>query len=124
MDLKKVWLFSDGRIKYLMEVDVALTLHHNSLETRYSYSTRNLDYIYTNLPIIHSKGDIWEEIIRKYELGIIANINDVASVAESILKLSTDRSYYIRLENNIEKVKPLFTWENVIKELNDIISKC
>ena len=49
------------RASLLVECDVALTLHYDTLETRLAFRSRVLEYIWAGLPIVASQGDATSE---------------------------------------------------------------
>ncbi len=63
--------FRDGWTPYadrsvpLLEADVGLSLHQVTLEARYAFRTRILDYVWTRLPIVASDGEEWADTIRR-----------------------------------------------------------
>ncbi|HID88655.1 MAG TPA: glycosyltransferase, partial [Anaerolineae bacterium] len=71
----------------LLESDVALTLHYDSLETRLAFRSRVLDYIWAGLPVVATCGDATSDLIEKYQLGVVVDYEDEVGVAEAILKL-------------------------------------
>jgi glycosyltransferase involved in cell wall biosynthesis len=71
----------------LLESDLALTLHFETLETRLAFRSRVLDYIWAGLPIVASAGDATAELIARYDLGVVTPIGDSAAVAAAILRL-------------------------------------
>ncbi len=71
----------------LLESDLALTLHYDTLETRLAFRSRVLEYIWAGLPIIATRGDATSELVEKYKLGCIMDYEDVEGVATAILRL-------------------------------------
>lgn len=70
----------------LMETDLALTLHYDTLETRLAFRSRVLEYIWAGLPIIATRGDATAEIVQRFSMGSVVDYNDVESVSAAILK--------------------------------------
>jgi glycosyltransferase involved in cell wall biosynthesis len=105
----------------LIESDVALSLHYeNTLETRWAFRTRVLDYIWAGVPIIATQGDATSDLISKYDLGNLVPEKDAVRVAEAILHtISISKDSF---QSNFERVRPLLTWENVSKPLFEFCS--
>src|SRR4030042_6271411 len=82
------WVEYDDRQNYLLESDVGIITHPEHIETRFSFRTRILDYLWTSLPIISTKGDSLSDIIEKERLGITVDANDPESLAEAIISLA------------------------------------
>ena len=71
----------------LLESDVALTLHTESVESRLAFRSRVLDYVWAELPVVATTGDATSDLIAEYGLGIQVRANDAASVAAAIVAL-------------------------------------
>ena len=99
----------------LLESDVALTLHHNTLETRLAFRSRALDYIWAGLPIVATQGDATSELIARYQMGIVVNYDDVDGVSEAILRLlEAPREAF---GERFEKARRELTWERAARPL-------
>jgi glycosyltransferase involved in cell wall biosynthesis len=71
----------------LLESDVALTLHADSVETRLAFRSRVLEYIWAELPVVATVGDATSDLIAHYNLGIQVRANDAKEVAAAIVTL-------------------------------------
>jgi len=99
----------------LLESDVALSLHQDSLETRLAFRSRVLDTIWAGLPLVTTRGDATSELIERYGLGIVTDYQDAAGVAQAILRLlETPRS---RLEPAFEEARQALTWAQASRPL-------
>jgi glycosyltransferase involved in cell wall biosynthesis len=64
------------------------------------------------IPVLVPKGSYQAEIVRKYECGIVVDMNDVAKVREAIIQLASSPNLCRKLGGNgIKAVKELFNWE-------------
>jgi glycosyltransferase involved in cell wall biosynthesis len=73
---------------YLLESDVALTLHpRDTLEARLAYRTRVLDYLWAGLPTVATKGDVLADLIDQHGLGAVIEPERPEAVAEAVLRL-------------------------------------
>jgi glycosyltransferase involved in cell wall biosynthesis len=68
----------------LLESDIALSLHCETIETQLAFRSRMLEYIWAGLPIIATKGDATSELVAHYNLGRIVDYQDAEGVAEAI----------------------------------------
>ncbi len=99
----------------LLESDVALTLHYDTLEARLAFRSRVLDYIWAGLPIVATRGDATSDLIEKYQLGIVVNYEDEIGVAEAILKLlETPKGTY---EQCFAQARKELTWKRAAQPL-------
>jgi glycosyltransferase involved in cell wall biosynthesis len=117
------WIPYDDRTDYLLEADAGVSLHPLSLETHFSFRTRNLDYVYCGLPMIHTKGDVWADMIERNRLGFVVSPGDDREVAEKIIRLCDNRSLLAGMKKNINTFSHGFTWEAIGEEALRTIDK-
>ena len=95
----------------LLESDMALTLHYDTLETRLAFRSRVLDCVWAGLPVVATRGDATSELVAKYDIGVVVDYEDVDGVAEAILRLlEMPRE---TLDERFEKARRELTWERV-----------
>jgi glycosyltransferase involved in cell wall biosynthesis len=88
------WAPYDQRQNYLLEADVGLMAHYPHIETHFSNRTRLLDCVWTGLPIVTTRGDVWGEWVERYDLGRCVE-RDAGQIAQAILEvLATPREAY------------------------------
>lgn len=111
------WVPYDERANYLLEADVGVSLHKDHLETRFSFRTRFLDYLWAVLPILATRGDVLSEQIASQGLGRVVEPGDVAGVVEAILDLvdTPDRRQVYR--PRFEQAAAAYRWETVARPL-------
>ena len=115
------WVPYNDRQNFLLDADIGVSTHQNHLETRYSFRTRILDYIWAGLPIIGTEGDSFAELIQNNNLGIVVPFNDSNAIAEAIVKILDNQELYNEIQNNLAKMRNRFHWENVIEPFGTII---
>jgi glycosyltransferase involved in cell wall biosynthesis/predicted SAM-dependent methyltransferase len=100
---------------YLLEADVGVALHFDTLETRLAFRTRVLDYIWAGLPMLLTQGDATSDLVQAHGLGHVVDFEDVAGVAEALVDL---------LEGDGERWQPRFaearrqlTWQRAVAPL-------
>ncbi len=111
------WVPYKDRQNYLLESDVGIITHPEQIETRFSFRTRMLDYLWATLPIISTEGDSLSELIQKRNLGIAVASEDTESIESAILKLADDKVFYKKCKKNIKKIIPEYHWEKVCRPL-------
>ena len=99
----------------LLECDLALTLHHDTLETRLAFRSRVLEYIWCGLPIIATHGDATSELVDRYQLGAVVDYEDVDAVADAIDTL-LDEGDTAR-EDAFAAARQDLTWEKLARPL-------
>ena len=99
----------------LVECDVALTLHYDTLETRLAFRSRVLEYIWAGLPIIASQGDATSELVQRCQLGTVVGFENVDEVAAAILDLlEQPRSSF---EPRFARARQELSWERAAEPL-------
>lgn len=116
------WVPYDQRKHFLMDADVGVSMHYDHLETRFSFRTRMLDYLWAGLPIIATEGDSFAELIEVENLGVITHYSNTKSIEDAIVKLAQDKSFYDQAKNNIGKIKRNFYWQECVRPINRMIA--
>jgi glycosyltransferase involved in cell wall biosynthesis len=111
------WVPYEERQNYLLEADVGISLHLDHLETRFSFRTRLLDYIWAGLPIVTTRGDAMSELVEQHHLGKVVDYGNVEQVADSLMELIGTPNPREVYRPGFEKVKGQFTWERAVEPL-------
>ncbi len=111
------WVEYDERQNYLLESDAGIITHPEHIETRFSFRTRILDYLWAGLPIISTKGDSLSDMVEKENLGVTVREKDIGDLVNAISKLADDKDYYNKCVRNIENAAKEYTWEKVCDPL-------
>jgi len=111
------WVKYNDRINYLLEADVAINTHKESIETEFSHRTRVLDHLLAGLPTISTKGDyLSDSVIEPLDLGIVVPPNDEVAVAEAIVKILEPKRYK-QVRNNVLNARASFDWDITMSNL-------
>lgn len=116
------WTSYEQRADYLLEANAGISLHRESLECRFAFRTRMLDYLWAGLPIIASKGDSWADEIQREDLGITVPCNDVDAVTRAIVKMADDTAFRARCCKQARSVADEYAWGRLVKRLEAILS--
>src|SRR5262249_9953589 len=81
------WVPYAERASYLLEADVGVSLHPDSVETRFAFRSRLLDCLWAGLPLVCTRGDALAELVEREGLGRVVAPEDEAGVANAILAL-------------------------------------
>ncbi len=111
------WIEYDDRQNYLLESNAGIITHPEHIETRFSFRTRILDYLWAGLPIISTKGDSLSDMVEKENLGITVREKNTNDLVNAILKLADDKDYYDKCVRNIENTAKEYTWEKICEPL-------
>lgn len=102
------WVPYEDWQNVLLECDVALSLHHDTLETQLAFRSRMLEYFWAGLPLVATAGDATSELVDRYGLGVVVDYEDVDGVAQAIRAILEDDSVY---QAGFERARRDLTWE-------------
>lgn len=102
---------------FLLEADVGVSLHLDTLETHFAFRTRMLDYIWAGLPMVVTGGDSTSELVTRYGLGEVVPPGDVEAVAAALHRLLDTPDLRAAYRSGFEQVRPLFTWERACEPI-------
>ena len=111
------WVPYEERQNYLLEADVGTSLHLDHLETRFSFRTRLLDYIWAGLPIVTTRGDSMSELVEQHNLGKVVGYRDVKQVADTLMELLDTPNLREVYRPGFEEVRGQCTWERAVEPL-------
>lgn len=111
------WVPYAERQNYLLEADLGISTHFDSLETNFAFRTRLLDYLWAELPIITTRGDVLSNLVEREQLGIVVAPRAVDQIREAILRLTDDLSLRRRCQENIRQIRPQFLWSHSMAPL-------
>jgi glycosyltransferase involved in cell wall biosynthesis len=102
------WVAYDDWQNVLLECDIALSLHHDTLETQLAFRSRMLEYFWAGLPLIATTGDATSELVSRYGLGVVVDYEDVDGVVQAIRTILADDSAF---RAGCERARRELTWE-------------
>lgn len=111
------WVPYAERGSLLLEADVGVSLHQEGVETRYSFRTRVLDYLWAGLPILTTEGDAMADLVRGSRLGEVVPYGDVDAVAEALRKLARRTWYRQACARRSREASERFRWSEVARPL-------
>jgi glycosyltransferase involved in cell wall biosynthesis len=100
----------------LLESDIALTLHFDTLETRLAFRSRILEYIWAGIPIVATQGDETSNIVRDFQLGQVVDYQDSTGVATAILTL-LERKASAPIIEPFTSARQRFSWRRAVEPL-------
>lgn len=113
------WVDYDQRQNYLLEADAGVITHPEHIETRFSFRTRILDYLWAGLPIISTEGDHLSDLVKIKRLGLVTKEGSAEELAEAILKLAGDSKFHRECVENTRSAAGDFTWDKVCRPIID-----
>lgn len=115
------WTPYEERVDYLMRANIGVSTHFDNLETRFSFRTRILDYLWATLPMVVTKGDSLADLAEKHGFGKVVGYEDPAMIARSILEIIDKPEVETEIKKNIDKFRNQFIWDNLIDTLVQLI---
>ena len=113
------WVPYDERGAMFAECDLGISLHQDSVETRFSFRTRVLDYLWAGLPVLTTDGDSMAELVKRDRLGLVVPVGDVEAVKAALVKLSTDDTSRAQMSRRSLRASQQFQWPLVAAPLMD-----
>jgi hypothetical protein len=111
------WVPYHERAGLFLEADVGVTTHRDHLETRFSFRTRVLDYIWTLLPVVATAGDVMADLIAREGLGATVEAGDAAALTEALATALTSDQWRRSAKANLTRLRPSLTWEEAARPL-------
>ncbi len=116
------WTPYEERVNYLLRSSIGISSHFDNLETRFSFRTRVLDYLWGELPIITTTGDSMADLVDKFQLGKVVDYIDVDQTAKAIEELIDHSSEIEKIKDNLREVKKQFYWTTIFEKLSQKIT--
>ncbi len=115
------WVDYSERQNFLLEANLGVTVHFDSVETRFSFRTRALDYLWAGLPIVATQGDAFAELIEREGLGLTVPAEDPAALEQALSRLLEDWEFAEECRAQVAEVRERFRWSLV---LDPLVSYC
>ena len=110
------WTPYAERVGFLLEADLGISAHYDSVETRFAFRTRLLDYFWARLPIVATGGDVLGDLVEEQGLGQTVGEEDVEGWVEAIESMLDDSSAG-SADGKFEEVRARFAWPAVVEPL-------
>jgi len=110
------WIPYDERAPWLVDADLAVSLHRPGIEATFAFRTRLLDSLWAALPIVCSDGDTLADLVRAEGLGLVVPPGNPAAVASAIVRLR-DPLCYGDAQRALRDIAPSYTWDRVAQPI-------
>lgn len=117
------WIPYDERGRYLLEADLAVSVHTHTLESHFSSRTRILDCIWAGLPVISTAGDPVTEFVVSHGLGRAVVPGDVDGLVETITDMLADQLLNEATFVNAQAVQDDLTWTSVVQPIEAFMER-
>ena len=115
------WVDYSDRHNYLLDADVGISGHFDNPETRFSFRTRMLDYLWCGLPIIATKGDVFGDALNVERIGISVDFEDEDGWVHAIASMMNDRKAIESVRLEVFRYSESFRWDRVV---NPLVERC
>lgn len=107
------WVPYDQRANFLLDADVGVSTSLDHIESRFSFRTRVLDYLWAGLPMVLTEGDTLADAVEAAQAGLKVRPADVDAIAEALVRIldhPPDR-------RDVRRLARRFHWEVVAEPL-------
>jgi hypothetical protein len=111
------WVPFEQRQDYLLEADLGVSAHPATVETRFAFRTRVLDYLWAGLPMVLTSGDYFSELAERAGLGLSVPPGDVEAWVRAILHLTGNTELRRQIKARLADVASQFTWNQAAQPL-------
>ena len=118
---KRGWVPYRERGDYLLEADLGVSAHFDTVETRFAFRTRVIDYLWAGLPVVTTEGDVLADLVAGRRLGRAVGFEDVDGWARAITGLLDDEREYRRARANVAEAREEFAWPRVVEPLAALV---
>lgn len=111
------WTPYEDRVNCLLDADIAVSAHFDLPETRFSFRTRILDYLWAGLPILTTTGDQLADQIEREGAGMALPYQNVDRWVEAIDKLVTHKSLLDQYSEASSRLAANYHWSKTVQPL-------
>jgi len=112
----------DEILSYTKTADIGLSIIENmSLSYYYALPNKLFEYIMVEVPVIVSSLPQMKEIVEKYEVGKVVDLDNSDELAKAIIQLTEDEVLYNKFKENCRTASQELNWENESQKYLNII---
>lgn len=111
------WVPFHDRQNFLLSADLGVSTHFEHVETRFSFRTRILDYLWAELPIVTTRGDTFADLVEERDLGIVVGERNETELAAALERLLFDSDFHSACKSNVRVAREAFFWSETAKPL-------
>jgi hypothetical protein len=111
------WVPYAERANFLLEADVGISLHQRTLETRFAFRTRVLDYLWASLVPVVNDGDTIADLVRTNDVGRVVPMGDDAALGATLAEMMDYPEKRRTLAARCGALAQSYTWETVAEPI-------
>ncbi len=113
------WVAYEQRADFLLEADIAISLHRDHLETAYAaIRSRFFDHLWAELPSVVSAGDAAAELVRQTGIGRVVATADPGNIAATLVAFVHDANDRYACRARIRSLAVTYTWEHTLQPVS------
>jgi glycosyltransferase involved in cell wall biosynthesis len=113
----ETWIPYAERESYLLAADIGVSAHLDTIEARFAFRTRVLDYLWAELPCVVTEGDVLADLVADRGFGLTVPPGDVTSWIDAIGRLLGDEEALARARERARVVRTELEWPKVVEPL-------
>ena len=117
------WTPYEERVDFLNSATIGISTHFDNVETRFSFRTRILDYLWAELPMILTRGDAFAQLCREKNLGLVVDFEKPSQIAAAAEEIIDQPALAATIKKNIREMKKDFYWSTISKSIAKIIKE-
>ena len=114
------WVPYSERAEYLLDADLGVSTHYDTVETRFAFRTRLLDYFWAGLPTVTTEGDVLAGLVEQRALGRTVGYEDVEGWVRAIADLVDSPEEVQLVKRNLAAVRKELAWPRVVEPLIEL----
>jgi glycosyltransferase involved in cell wall biosynthesis len=116
------WVPYATRDGYLLEADVGVSAHVDTVEARFAFRTRVLDYLWAELPSVLTEGDVLAELVARRGAGLAVGSEDVSGWVEAVDRLLGEPGALASAAESARSLRTEFEWPRVTEPLQRLVA--
>jgi glycosyltransferase involved in cell wall biosynthesis len=117
------WTSYERRVGFLLESELGISAQFESVESRFAFRTRVLDYFWAGLPTVATRGDTLGDLVGERGLGRSVAPESVEEWVIAIESLLGDEQEYAAARDRIAEVREEFRWPRVVEPLAKLLAE-
>jgi glycosyltransferase involved in cell wall biosynthesis len=111
------WVPWAERAEYLLEADVGVSAHHDTVETRFAFRTRLLDYFWARLPVVTTGGDVLGDLVGERGAGRTVAPGDLEGWVGALTELLDDAEARAEARRGVDGLAEELAWPRTVEPL-------
>jgi glycosyltransferase involved in cell wall biosynthesis len=116
------WVPYSERGAFFEAADVGVTTHFDTVETRFSYRTRVLDYLWAGLPVVTTRGDVLADEVEREGIGLAVPARNEAALVEALEIALFNSAKSDEFRSRALAVREEHVWSRTLAPLREFVA--